>query len=179
MTSRILMAAVLASVLGTASRAEEVKHALNGENTKVKFTGSKSGGSHEGGFEKLSGTATVKDGDATTLALKVEIDTKSLWSDDKKLTGHLASGDFFNVKKHPKAMFVTSKVEKSGKEYKVTGKLTMLGKTNDVSFGATIAAAKGLELKASFKINRSEWGMAYGKGKINDEVEISVAVNAK
>ena len=36
-----------------------------------------------------------------------------------------------------------------------------------------------LSLTSSFKINRNDWGISYGKGKINDEVSLSLAVTAK
>jgi hypothetical protein len=37
----------------------------------------------------------------------------------------------------------------------------------------------GLSVGTSFPIDRTEWGMTYGKGKIEDKVTISIAVTAK
>jgi polyisoprenoid-binding protein YceI len=31
----------------------------------------------------------------------------------------------------------------------------------------------GIVLTAEFKLDRTKWGMSYGKGKINDEVDIT------
>ena len=177
---RAPFAVVLAVLLAVPVVAAETKFSLTGENTKITFVGTKPGGRHEGGFKKVSGTATVTDGNPATLQIQAEIDTDSLYSDNEKLTGHLKSPDFFGVKDHPKATFKTTKVEKTAKGYNVTGELTMLGRTKAVSMPATVTAAGDtLTLTSEFKINRNDWGMTYGKGKVDDIVSLKVVVNAK
>jgi polyisoprenoid-binding protein YceI len=171
-----LAMAVLAAVGGPVLAGD--KYPLDGENAKVTFVGTKPGGKHEGGFKKLSGVATVPGGDVSKMTLEVVIDTDSLWSDDPKLTGHLKAPDFFDVKTNPTAKFVSSKVEKTAEGYAVTGDLTLNGKTNTVSFPATVTTAGGLKLDAKFKIDRTKFGMVYGKGKIDDEATIAVNVSA-
>jgi polyisoprenoid-binding protein YceI len=178
-------AALLAIVLFATSapaqkEGKQTKFPLSGENTRIEFVGYKPGGKHEGGFKELTGSATVNGNDPTTMKLRVEIDTTSLYSDDKKLTGHLKAPDFFNVKKYPKAEFVSSKVEKTPTGYAIAGELTLLGKSKPVSIPARITLTdKGLSLTASFKIDRTDWGMTYGKGKIDDEVALTVSVDVK
>jgi polyisoprenoid-binding protein YceI len=175
---RTASAALLAALIGVPVLAAETKYALTGENTKVEFTGTKPGGKHDGGFKKLTGTATT-DGGAIK-AIEVEIDTDSLWSDADGLTKHLKNPDFFNVKENPKATFKTTKIEKADKGATVTGDLTMLGKTKSITFPATVTEAGGtLTLKSEFKINRSDWGMTYGKGKVDESVALKVNVTAK
>lgn len=154
---------------------------LTGTNTKVEFTGTKKDGKHDGGFKKVTGTAKVSGTDMTTLEIEVDIETESLYSDDNKLTGHLKSPDFFAVKQHPKATFKSKKVEASGKTYNITGELTLLGKTKEVTFPASVKAEnKSLTVKSEkFKIKRSEFGMTYGAGKVDDEVSITVSFEAE
>ena len=36
-----------------------------------------------------------------------------------------------------------------------------------------------LSISTAFAIDRTEWGMNYGKGKIDDKVTLKVAVTAK
>jgi polyisoprenoid-binding protein YceI len=177
---RCLLAAAFAAAASLSAAAADTKFVLSGENTRLTFVGKKPDGKHNGGFSKLSGSATVADGDPTTLKAEVTIDTGSLHSDDAKLTAHLKSADFFDVKNHPKATFKVTKVAKADKGYSVTGELTMLGKTKPVSFPASIAATGGaLQLSSSFPIDRTLWGMTYGKGKIEDKVDLKIAVAAK
>jgi polyisoprenoid-binding protein YceI len=177
---RTLSALGLVALLGLSASAADTTYALTGENTKITFVGTKPGGKHDGGFKTVTGTATVTDGNPATLKIEAEIDCDSLYSDDAKLTGHLKSPDFFAVKDNPKATFKTTKVEKTDKGYTVTGDLTLLGKAKAVSFPAAIAEKDGmLTLTADFQIDRNDWGMSYGKGKIDDKVSIKVAVAAK
>lgn len=165
------------SILASQAFAADVKYALTGDNTKVEWTGTKSDGKHSGGFKKLTGTAAG--GKAEDLKINVEIDCASLYSDSDKLTGHLKSPDFFSVKEHPNAKFASKSIKKDDKGYKVTGDLTLLGKTKEISFPAEIGTDGKLTLKADFKIKRSEFGMTYGKGKVDDDVALKLSVDAK
>ena len=174
---RSMIAVLVAAVGGPVLAADS--YPLDGENTKVTFVGTKPGGKHEGGFKKLSGVATVPGGDPTKLTLEVVIETDSLYSDDPKLTGHLKAPDFFDVKTNTTAKFVSSKVEKTADGYTVTGDLTLNGKTNPVTFPAKITMAGGLTLDAKFKLDRTKFGMVYGKGKMDDEATVGVKVSAK
>jgi polyisoprenoid-binding protein YceI len=166
----MLIAALAVALIGAPVFAAEAK--LSGENTKIEFVGTKTDGKHEGGFKTVTGTASAE-------KISVEIDCDSLYSDDAKLTAHLKSPDFFNVKENPKAKFVSTKIAKSDKGYTVTGDLTLNGKTKSIEFPATIDTSKGFKLTAEFKINKEDFGMAYGKGKINNEVSLKVSVDAK
>jgi len=176
---RILAPVLLVGLLASVSLAAEVTYPLNGENTKITFVGSKPEGKHDGGFKKLTGTAKVDGTDVTTLKVAVDIDMNSLYSDNPKLTAHLKSPDFFGVKTYPKSRFVMTKVEKSGGEYKVTGRLTMHGKTKEVSFPATVEVkGESLSLSSNFTINRHDWGVSFGKGKVDDEVKMAISLRA-
>jgi polyisoprenoid-binding protein YceI len=177
---RTLFAAALTLAFASAAAAEDKKVALTGENTKVTFVGTKTDGKHEGGFKALTGTATVTGDDLTTLKIEVEIDMDSTWSDAEKLTAHLKAPDFFSVKDYPKAKFVSTKVTKTESGVTITGDLTLRGKTNSISIPATVAAADGkFKLNSSFTIDKTQFGMTYGAGKIDDKVALTVAVEAK
>jgi polyisoprenoid-binding protein YceI len=153
---------------------------LNGDNTKIEFLGTKPAGKHTGGFKKLTGTASAKGADPTTLKIALDIDMTSIYSDDAKLTGHLMSPDFFGVKSNPTSKFVSEKIEKKGDEYVIKGNLTMNGKTAPVAIPATISVAGGaLNVTGAVKINRHDWGISYGRGQIHDDVSLTVKVAAK
>jgi polyisoprenoid-binding protein YceI len=178
--TRSLITLFAIGLAGTMTLAADTKYSLTGDNTNLTFTGTKAKGKHDGGFKKLTGTATVTDGDLTTLKIEVDIDVDSLYSDDTKLTGHLKGPDFFGVKENPTATFKTTKVEKSDKGYTITGDLTMLGKTKSVTMPATIGVeGDTLTITSDFKIDRTNWGMTYGKGQINNDVALKLAVKAK
>jgi polyisoprenoid-binding protein YceI len=170
---RVLFAMVFALLASATYAADTYK--LTGDNTKIEFTGTKKDGKHTGGFKTLTGTVT-HDAD---WKIELIIETESLYSDDEKLTAHLKAGDFFGVKDHPKATFKTTKIEKSDKGHTVTGKLTLLGKEKEISFPAEITTGETFKLKAEFKIDRTDYGMTYGEGKVDKEVSLKVSVEAK
>lgn len=174
---RWMMTMILCVGLTSVVLAADVKYVLTKDNTKIEWTGTKPGGKHSGGFEKVSGTASITE--KAGLTVEVDIDCDSLYSDDKKLTAHLKSPDFFAVKDHPKAKFVSTKVEKAAKGYLITGDLTLLGKKKEVSFPAEITTGDKLTMNGTMEINRSDFGMSYGKGKVDDKVTIRVKVDAK
>ena len=171
---KVLFSLVFAALPLAASQADTVN--LSSANTKVAFVGTKPGGKHNGGFSQVSGTAGTEAGKLASI--EAEIDAASLFADDPKLTNHLKSPDFFDVKKFPKASFKSTKinVDKDG-EATVTGDLTLHGVTKSISFPATYAVKDGqLELSSSFKINRTDFGMTFGEGKVDNDVSISVKV---
>jgi polyisoprenoid-binding protein YceI len=167
------------AAVAVASAAFAAEYKLTGENTKIEWTGTKKDGKHTGGFKKVTGTCTC-DGDPTKAKLDVTIDCDSMYSDDEKLTGHLKSKDFFDVKTNPTAAFKATKVEKDGDKFKITGDFTLCGKTKAITFPATITEKDGaMTLSAEFKINRTDYGMNYGAGKVDDDVALKVSVTAK
>jgi polyisoprenoid-binding protein YceI len=170
-----MLGVTFAAVVAVASAGAD-SYKLTGDNTEIKFTGTKKAGKHDGGFKKLTGTASVE-GDK--IAIDVEIETASIYTDNAQLTGHLKGSDFFGVKDNPKATFKTTKVEKTDSGYKVTGDFTLLGKKKEISFPATIGTGDTFTLKAEFKIDRADYGMTYGKGMVDDDVAIKVDLKAK
>jgi polyisoprenoid-binding protein YceI len=171
-------ATVLGALLITGTAFAGGTFTLDSKNTKIEFIGSKPQGKHEGGFKTVKGTATGAD--ATDLKFAVEIDTTSIYTDTPKLTKHLMSADFFEVKTYPTAKFASTKIEKAADGFTVTGDLTLHGKTKSISFPATIkVSADAVSLTSTFKINRQDFGISFGAGKVDDDVTIKVSVNAK
>lgn len=151
------------------------KFAFSGENSKVGFVGSKVTGSHDGGFKTFSGVVGVDN--ARVVAVNVEIDMDSTFSDSEKLTGHLKSPDFFNVKANPKAMFSSTKIE-GGADGKatITGDLTLNGIKKAITFPATIKVGTDtVNVDSEFSINRRDFNINYA-GKANDLIRDGVVI---
>jgi len=172
-----LFVALIVVVISGVAVAET--YTLTGENTKIEFTGTKKGGSHTGGFKALTGTATVKETDPTSLTVNVSIDVNSMYTDADRLTNHLKSADFFEARKFPKADFKSSAVTKTATGYELTGDLTMHGKTAKVTLPAEITVtATGVKLTSSGSIDRTQWGIVYGKGMVDDKVSLKINLTA-
>ena len=145
------------------------------ELSQIEFVGSKPGASHRGGFKRFTADAAADWGDLSNSNFKIEIDATSLWSDSGGLATHLKNSDFFDVSRYPGITFETTRIElKSASEAVVTGKLTMLGKAVEITVPCKIEVTDGgLKVKSEFKIDRTQWGMTYGKGRVDDEVEVT------
>lgn len=171
---RVALMLTLVCVSAVVGSAEE-QPTLDSEQSKISFIGAKSDGKHDGGFKKFTADAKLDLDDPTKGSLKIEIDASSLWSDNDKLTNHLKNPDFFDVRKYPKITFESTKIEHDPSQDKVNivGHLTMLGKKVEVTIPSMPKLTEDmLVLAANFDIDRTKWGMSYGKGKVNDEVAI-------
>ncbi len=147
------------------------------EKSKIDFVGKKSDGKHKGGFKDFKSEVKVDMESPNKSSITMEIISDSLWSDDEKLTTHLKSPDFFDTKKYPSIKFESSKIEVNDNKATITGKMTMLDKSVEVTIPTTTDINdKALTLTAEFKIDRTKWGMVYGKGKVDDEVELKVVL---
>jgi polyisoprenoid-binding protein YceI len=168
----LYMCGLLLAFAAQINAAETLK--VDTATSKVDFVGSKDNGKHVGGFKKVEGTAVVNHETPSNSSLKLAIDTKSIWSDDDKLTAHLSNADFFNVREFPTITFESTKVTvKDDNVGEIVGKLTMLGKTVETTVPVTVESMDAeLHLHAKFKIDRTLWGMKYGVGKIKNEVDL-------
>ena len=153
--------------------------------SKIEFEGSKVTGSHKGEFKSFTGYFTVKDGAPVGNDHKVTIDMNSTTTDNEKLTGHLKNADFFDVPNNPDAIFdVTELKKESDSKYLVSGNFKLRGVTKNISFPAEVAKdGENVKIKATFNINRQDFGVKYQSSKaddlIRDEVVIRLDLEAK
>lgn len=142
----------------------------------------------KGEFGKLSGTITLDEKDVSKSKVEATIDATTINTRDAKRDEHLKSPDFFDVAKFPTLTFKSTKVEKAGSGYKVTGDLTMRGVTKSVVLEVAPLAP---ELKdpwgnlktgttVTTKLNRKDWGLNWNKALeaggvlVGDEVTITI-----
>lgn len=163
-----------------------VKYTFDQAASKVSWVGSKVTGKHDGGFGTFKGTVDVVDGAPEKSKVDVQIDADSLTSDTEKLTGHLKSPAFFDVKTHPTATFVSTEIKKGGDRgatHTITGNLTIKGITKAVTFPATInLAGDAANVDAEFAINRRDFSLNYAgmpNDLIRDDVVIKLVIRAK
>jgi polyisoprenoid-binding protein YceI len=151
--------------------------------SEINFIGSKVTGSHTGGFKSFTGGFRMDGNTLVGTGQKITIDMNSLWSDDGKLTGHLKSGDFFDVEKYPESSFeLTGLKAVSENGFEVSGNLTLTGTTRNITFPATASLTDGrAKIHAKFDINRKDFGIVYAgmaDDLIRDEVVIELKLEA-
>ena len=150
-------------------------------NTQIGFVGEHEGPKpdpRKGGFAKFAGKVQVND-DGTLQSVAFDIDTASLFTEIPRLTGHLKSPDFFDVREYPKASFESTRIAKAKKpgHVNVTGEFSLLGKTKEILIPTAVSVSgDGVTLVSSFTFDRTQFGMTYGEGKVKKNVAIDVVV---
>ncbi|HSI89378.1 MAG TPA: YceI family protein [Pyrinomonadaceae bacterium] len=158
------------------ARGEALK--LTPENSKVSFVGSKVTGKHDGGFNDFVGMIDLVNERPEESSVRVEIDMKSVWTDNPTVTEHLQTADFFDVEKFPFAVFSSTAIKPGSDDglYDVTGDLDLHGVRRSVTFPARIAVTpEAVTVDADFSINRREFGIDYA-GPTNDLIRDGVAI---
>ena len=170
------IAFVAFSFVGRAPQAETTYKVDTKKSTLV-WTGKKVTGAHTGHISLSKGTITADGKNIKSGTFEINMNSISVTdltdsTYNKKLVGHLKADDFFGVDKHPKATFVLTKATlKSGNDYDVTGKLTIKGVTQDVSFPATITTTpNALTAVAKITVDRTKFDIKYGSGSFFDNL---------
>jgi polyisoprenoid-binding protein YceI len=105
---------------------------------------------------------------------------------------HLRTKDFFEVEKYPEITFKSTKIEKKGKNWLVTGDFTMKGVTKSISLPVQIAgflpggerSGPRVGITGETIINRREYGVNYdaklpsGIMAVDDNVKIVLQIEA-
>jgi polyisoprenoid-binding protein YceI len=161
------------------------KYSITPDNSKIEFVGSKVTGSHNGSFEKFSGSIDYLGGPEKSRVI-LTIDLNSLTTDTPKLTDHLKTADFFDVAKYLQATFESTEIKAGGEKgatHTVTGNLQMHGVTKSITFPATIAVSPGaITVDSSFAVNRKDFGINYAGASdnlIRDDVVLTLRVRGE
>lgn len=125
----------------------------------------------EGAFKVFNGDVTAKDDTFQDAVINFKVDVASVNTNDEARDKHLASDDFFNVEKYPNMTFKSTSFKKvSGKNYKLTGILTIRDVSKPVTFDVTfggVAKDPWGNTKAGFKgtatINRTNFNLKWNK----------------
>lgn len=142
-----------------------------------------------GRFNSFSGEVETDDAGEPT-AIRVDIDTASIDTNNADRDGHLRSADFFDAEANPSITFrSTSVTPRGGERYTVAGELSMHGVTRSVELDAEIGGAIldpfGLRRRgatAAGVINRKDFGLTWnqileaGALLVGEEVKLSLDV---
>lgn len=115
----------------------------------------------------------------------VEIDVASFDLGDPDYNSEVRKKEWFNAAQFPKATFTATKIRAAGAgKLEVSGKLTLKGKTADVSFPMTVKKEGSAQLfEGSLPIRRLAFGIGEGEWKdtsiVADEVVIRFRVLAQ
>ncbi|MEK0422623.1 MAG: hypothetical protein RLZ95_533 [Bacteroidota bacterium] len=148
--------------------------------SKIDWTGSKKNDFHTGFFPLKSGSIQVDGGKLVGGSFVINIaGIKVTDAAGERLQGHLSSAEFFDIAKFGEATFTITKVAytKSDKAT-ITGDLSLHGISAPVTFNANIRNAddKGFFAEAFFPFDRTLFGINYGVGNIDSDVQLAIHI---
>ncbi|PWU21207.1 MAG: hypothetical protein C5B49_02975 [Bdellovibrio sp.] len=171
--------------MGTLAGAAE--YALDPAHTEVGFSVKHMMISNiKGRFAKVEGKFQFDEAKNDLSDVDVKVDVASISTNDVDRDNHLRTPDFFDAKSFPNMTFKSEKVEKvNGRPSKVTGKLTIRGKTNPVTFDVVEYNGPQPDPKGKVKygfslrgeINRKDFGINWNKTLDKGGVAVSDKVN--
>jgi polyisoprenoid-binding protein YceI len=165
---------------------------VNSETSTLNWKGFKPTGTHNGTVTLKEGSFEVKEDKLVSGKFVFDMNTITVLDipaeeeGNAKLTGHLKSGDFFDVENNE---FATFQISGESSNTLIKGDLTIKGITKSIEFPVTMSSTEeGIKLTgATFQIDRTDFDIQYKSTKffdnlkdkfINDEFEISFEINA-
>jgi polyisoprenoid-binding protein YceI len=144
-----------------------------------------------GAFKEYDGTARIDTADPASSTVSVTIKASSIDTGNADRDAHLRSGDFFEDEANPDITFVSTKVERDGDDWAVTGDLTIKGISKPVTvlfehtgsaqdpFGNTRVGFEG-----TATVNRKDWDISWnaalesGGVLVSDKIKLEFDISA-
>ena len=144
-----------------------------------------------GSFNEFEGSGYLDQDNPANSHVEITIKAASIDTRNNDRDNHLRSNDFLAMEEHPEITFRSTKVDKQGDHYNVTGDLTIRGATNPVTIdfeftGSSIDPWGNLRVgfEGGTTINRKDWGVNFnavldaGGVMISEKVDLEFDVEA-
>lgn len=144
-------------------------------------------------FRTARGSYSFDEAGARLSAVRIEVETASVFSNQRKRDEHLKGPDFLNSNEFPRMVFTAETARRTGERtFEIAGQLQLLGKTQPLTLQATWNKSAesplggigrkpyvmGVSARGSFK--RSAFGMNYAvaNGWVGDDVALIIEFEA-
>ena len=122
-----------------------------------------------GAFRDFSGTINYDAKDVSKSSVEFTAKVTSVDTGVAPRDNHLRNADFFEVEKYPDMTFKSTKVEKKGDKWEVTGDFSLKGVTKQITIpfalNGVMKDQRGnvkMGISAQTSINRQDYGVKYG-----------------
>jgi len=146
-----------------------------------------------GMFRAARGSYNFDEASKTLTDVRIEVQTDSVFSNQRKRDDHLKGADFLNSGQFPRMVFTAATAQRTGdRTFEIKGQLQLLGKTQPLTLLATWNKSAespmggigrkpyvmGVSARGSFK--RSSFGMNYAvaNGWVGDDVDLIIEFEA-
>lgn len=143
-----------------------------------------------GYFRDFTGAVTYDAKDVSKSSVEFSAKIASVDTGVAPRNAHLQKPEFFDAEKFPEMKFKSTKIDKKGKQWMVTGDLTIRDVTKSITFPfdvvGFIAGERGtrMGITAETMINRRDYGVNYdqklpnGTPSVSDEIKVSLQIEA-
>lgn len=144
-----------------------------------------------GFFRDFTGTVNYNAADVKNSSVEFSAKISSVDTGVKGRDAHLQKPEFFDAEKFPELKFKSTKIEKKGKKWMLTGDLTIRDVTKTVTFPFDLVGFinndKGgskMGFTAETTINRREFGVTYdtklpnGTPSVSDNITVTLQIEA-
>src|SRR5690606_22991049 len=91
-----------------------------------------------GMFRSARGSYRFDEASGTLSDVRIEVDTASVFSNQRKRDDHLKGPDFLNSGEFPRMVFTASNARRTAeRQFEITGQLELLGKSQPLTLQAT------------------------------------------
>jgi polyisoprenoid-binding protein YceI len=175
---------VLAAAL-VAGPAFAVDYAVVPDKSVLRFIGDYEGESFEGGFGRFTATVSIDPANAGNTKLAAEIDVASANTENEERDQTLATAEFFDAAKFPKATFRTLACRGAAPSFTCDAELTIRDRTQKLAFPFTLTpqADGGARLEADVVLKRLAFDVGTGDwadtALIGDDVRVHIDLMLK
>ena len=175
---RITFVAGLAALLLAASAHATEFNQLQPDKSAVTFAYRQMNVPIDGHFQRFSGRIDFDPAKPAAAQAEIAIELASIDTGFPEGNDEVAGKLWFNTKQFPVARFVSSSIKPLGNNrFEVTGKMSIKGRTHDVTTPATFRQEGGLGVfEGSFVLKRGDYGVGEGMwadyGTVANEVQI-------
>ncbi|MGB7219583.1 MAG: YceI family protein [Vicinamibacterales bacterium] len=144
-----------------------------------------------GKFTDFEGTVELDEANPAQSSATFSIKSASVDTSEPKRDTHLRSDDFFAAEKNPAITFKSARIKGSGKQFEVSGPLTIRGVSKEITLPVTFLGlakdAYGKQragFEAEITLNRKDFGLNWnaplemGGFLVGDEVKVSLSIQA-
>jgi polyisoprenoid-binding protein YceI len=145
-----------------------------------------------GFFRDFTGTVNFDAKDISKSTVEFTAKVTSVDTGVAARDNHLRTADFFEVEKYPDMTFKSTKVEKKGEGWMLTGDFTLKGVTKSIAFPFQISgwlapdqrSGGKMGITAETSINRRDYGVNYGTNvpgspiAVSDNIKIVLQIEA-
>lgn len=144
----------------------------------------------KGHFKSFTATGETNEA-GLPVAVQMEIDAASVFTNNDQRDGHLRSDDFFGVEKYPTLSFKSTRITGTGDDLTIEGEMTIKGVTKPLTLAGELSRTvtdpwgnQRTSLAVTGKLSREAfgltWNMAleFGGFMVSDEVKLHIEAEA-